>query len=102
MTLDLERRIRRATPRDVHRRRIAVAEYRRRRAAALADPNCSKLTAARYGAEMTSSALAIVAGVSRDTVRRAEAATAEDNRLSAAVWRRLATALGCRIEDIRP
>ncbi len=100
MTLhELERRIARATPRDVARRRNQVTRYRQERARALADPSCSRLKACRYGQEMTASALAVMAGCSRDTVRRAEAG---DDRISDAVWRRLANALGVRVEDVKP
>ena len=103
---DLERRVSAAAPRvqrqpDAHRRRIAVRRFEQDRARALADPDCSAVRRARLTAAggMTVAALAALSGVSRDTIRRAEQ---NDPRVSDAVWRRLASALGVRVKDVRP
>ena len=103
---DLERRLARAAgggQPEPQRRRNAVSRYASEREAALASPDTSALRRARLsaagGAGMSMRALAILAGVSRDSVSRAERG---DGRVSDATWRRLATALGRDIEDVRP
>jgi len=103
---DLERRLRAAQPAghqpEPQRRRNAVARYAAEREAALASPDLTPLRRARLtagGAGMSMRALAILAGVSRDSVSRAERG---DGRVSDATWRRLATALGRPIDELRP
>lgn len=81
------------------RLKIAVARARQERDRALA-ADASPLRAARLnfnGAGMTTLALARLANVSRDTIRRAEA---DPSSVSLATLRRLAAALDCRVRDI--
>ena len=83
---------------DAHRRRIAVARFRQEAARALAtDPPALKR--ARLEVPMTQAALCALAGVSRDTLRRAEGG---DSRVSPRTWHRLAVTLGVRAKDITP
>ncbi len=103
MTLaDLERRIRAAQP-EPQRRRNSLSRYAAEREAALASPDTTPLRRARLSAAggegMSMRALAILAGVSRDALSRAERG---DARVSDATWRRLATALGRPVEELRP
>jgi ribosome-binding protein aMBF1 (putative translation factor) len=87
-----ERKPPRRAQSEPHRRRNSVARFERERTAALADPNCSPLKRARLtfeGAGISTQALAILAGTSRETIRKAE----RGDRVSQATLRRLATAL---------
>lgn len=97
---DLERRLARAEP---QRRRNSVSRYTAEREAALADASTSALRRARLtaagGEGMSQRALAILAGVSRDSLSRAERG---EGKISDATYRRLAAALDVGIETIRP
>lgn len=101
---DLERRlavaevspVRQAEP---HRRRNAVARFQGERDRALA-AGCSNLKAARLhygGGGISAQALAILSGISRETLRKAEADPASVSR---ATLRRLATTLGVPFAEI--
>jgi DNA-binding XRE family transcriptional regulator len=96
-----QRRERATAHSETHRRRNAVARFEQERAAALADPDCTQLKRARLtfeGAGISAQALAIMAGVSRYTIRKAE----RGDHVSPATLRRLATALNVRVADIAP
>jgi len=105
MTLaDLERRL--ATAERAHapaagqptlNRRNALARFAQEKAAALADPECSTVKRLRYEADMSASALAIMAGVSRDTLSRAE----RGGNVSPASLRRIARALGVSVAALK-
>lgn len=97
---DLERRLARAEPAN---RRNSLSRFEAEREAALAAPDTSALRRARLtaagGEGMSMRALSVLAGVSRDSISRAELGS---GRVSDATWRRLAAALGRPIETIRP
>jgi DNA-binding XRE family transcriptional regulator len=106
---ELERRLMAAQPpaepgraaagTEAHHRRVAVARMAQERARTMADPDASPLRRARMRANASQRALSILAGCSRDAVSRAERG---DDRVSLATWRRLATALGCDVAEIKP
>jgi transcriptional regulator with XRE-family HTH domain len=84
---------------EVHRRRNSVARFEQERAAALNDPRCTPLKRARLTFEdagIGTQALAIMSGLSRETIRRAE----RGDRVSPATRRRLAAALNVSVADI--
>src|SRR3954470_7355396 len=103
---DLERRLAAVarSPRQqtqTHRRRYVVARFEQERAAALRDPHCTRLKRARLtfeGAGIGTQALAILSGLSRETIRRAE----RGDQVSPATLRRLASALNVSVADIKP
>lgn len=78
------------------RRRTAVARFEHERTRALASkPSVLKLARLNYrGAGITTAALAILSGVSRETIRKAES---DPSSVSAATLRRLAGSLGVSI-----
>lgn len=81
------------TQTDAHRRANAVARFEQDRDRALADPATTALKRARLtfeGAGISAAALAVLSGVSRQTIVRAERDPAS---VSAATLRRLAAAL---------
>ena len=85
---------------EVANRRNAVARFQQERARALADPSCSRLRAARLhfeGRGLSVAALAALATLTPDTVRRAE----RGDRVSPRTWRSLARALRTTTEAIR-
>jgi DNA-binding XRE family transcriptional regulator len=85
---------------EAHRRRNAVVRFEQEREAALRDPRCTPLKRARLtyeGAGIGTQALAILTGLSRETIRRAE----RGERVSAPTLRRLAAALDVRVADIQ-
>lgn len=97
----LERRIAAAERRhgEARRRRNAVARFEQERTAALADPTITPLKRLRltHDGGMSQRALAILAGISRDAVSRAER---DPSAVSAATLRRLASALRVSVSEI--
>jgi hypothetical protein len=89
------------TPTDAQRRRIAVGRFTGERGRALAD-SPSALRRARLnfeGAGMSTAALVALSGISRETLRKAEA---DPSSVSAATLRRLASALGVPTATVLP
>lgn len=101
---ELERRMATATAKaeqgqpEAHRRRIAVSRFEQEADRALRD-NPSPLRRKRLEAPMTVAAAANLAGISRDTWRRAEAS---DPRVSTRTWSRIGNVFGCLPRDLRP
>lgn len=81
------------------RRRTAVARFEGERERALAAaPSALRNARLSYrGAGISTQALAIISGVSRETIRKAES---NPNNVSAASMRRLAWALAVPVDDI--
>lgn len=92
----------RAEQTEVHRRRNAVTRFRQERDRALADPATTALKRARLtfnGGGMTTAALAALSGVSRETIRKAEA---DPRSVSRGVLRRLCTTLKVTVREVAP
>lgn len=104
----LERRLRAAEPLpaparqpEPQRRRTAVATFTAERDRALADPVTSALKRARLtydGAGISTQALSILSGISRETLRKAEQ---DPSSVSVSSLRRLAATLRVSVRDVR-
>jgi DNA-binding XRE family transcriptional regulator len=83
------------------RRRAAVARFEYERGRALAgQPSALKAARLNYrGAGISTQALAILSGISRETIRQAER---DPSSVSAASLRRLAGSLGVPVRRIAP
>jgi hypothetical protein len=104
---ELERRMATATPAErpdtsqrssVHRRKIAVTRFEQEVDRGLSGEP-SALRRKRLEVPMTVSAAANLAGIARDTWRRAEQG---DPRVSTRTWSRIGNVFGCLPRDIRP
>lgn len=87
---------------DVARRRNAVSRFEGERDRALADPSTSPLKRARLtfeGAGISAQALAILSGISRQTINKAER---DPSSVSKSTLRRLAATLHVAPGDIAP
>lgn len=102
---DLERRLRAATPAapaqsEPHRRRNSVARFEADRDRALADPATTPLKRARLtfeGDGISTRALSILSGVSRESIRKAER---DPGSVSTSTLRRLAATLRVSLREV--